>query len=40
MGAELDVTNFLFLFNPPDVMAEMLAKDKVGLVCCNRLVVH
>ena len=40
MGAELDITDFLFLFDPPDVMAEMLAKDKVGLVCCTTLVVH
>ena len=40
MGAELDVTDFLFLFDPPDVVAEMLARDKVGLVCCNRLFVR
>ena len=39
MGAELDVTDFLFLFNPPDVVAKMLARDKVSLACCNRLVV-
>ena len=36
MGAELDVTNFLFWFNPLDVVAEMLARDKT---CCNRLIV-
>ena len=39
MGAELVVTNFHFLFNPPDVVAELLARDKAGLVCCNRLIV-
>ena len=39
MGAELDVTDFLFLFNPRDVVAKMLASDKAGLVCCNRLIV-
>ena len=39
MGAELDVTDFLFFFNPSDVVAKMLARDKAGLACCNRLVV-
>ena len=39
MGAELDVTYFLCLFNPLDVVVEMMASDKVGLVCCNRLIV-
>ena len=40
MGAELVVTDFLFLFEPPDVVGEMLASDKAGIVFCNRLVVR
>ena len=28
-----------FLFNPPDVVAELLARDKARLVCCNKLIV-
>ena len=40
MGAELVVTDFLFLFEPPDVVDEMLASDKAGIVFCNRLVVR
>ena len=40
MGAELVVTNFLFLFEPLDVVGEMLASDKAGIVFCNRLVVR
>ena len=39
MGADLVVTDFLFLFEPPDVVGEMLASDKAGIVFCNRLVV-
>ena len=39
MGAEL-VTDFLFLFESPDVVGEMLASDKAGIVFCNRLVVR
>ena len=39
MGVELLVTDFLFLFEPPDVVGEMLASDKAGIVFCNRLVV-
>ena len=40
MGAELVVTDFLFLFEQPDVVGEMLASDKAGIVFCNRLVVR
>ena len=40
MGADLVVTDFLFLFEPPDVVGEMLASDKAGIVFCNRLVVN
>ena len=40
MGVKLDVTNFLFLFDPSDGVAKMLARDKAGLVCCNRLIVR
>ena len=40
MGAELVVTDFLFLFEPPDVVGEMLASDKAGIVFCNRLVIR
>ena len=40
MGAELVVTDFLFLFEPPDVVDEMLASDKAGIVFCNRLAVY
>ena len=32
MGAELVVTDFLFLFEPPDVVGETLASDKAGIV--------
>ena len=39
MGAEL-VTDFLFLFESPDVVGEMLASDKAGIIFCNRLVVR
>ena len=39
MGAEL-VTDFLFLFESPDVVGEMLASDKAGIVFCNRLVIR
>ena len=39
MGVELVVTDFLFLFEPPDVVGEMLASDKTDIVFCNRLVV-
>ena len=37
MGAEL-ISDFHFLFNPPDVVVEMLARDKVGFVCCYKLI--
>ena len=40
MGANLVVIDFLFLFEPPDVVGEMLASDKAGIVFCNRLVVR
>ena len=40
MGAELVVTNFLFLFEPLDVVGDMLASDKAGIVFYNRLVVN
>ena len=39
MGAELLVTDFLFLFEPPDMVGEMLASDKADIVFCNRLVI-
>ena len=39
MGAELVVTNFLFLFEPSDMVGEMLASDKGGMVFCNRLAI-
>ena len=39
MGVELVVTNFLFLFEPSDVVGEILASDKAGIIFCNRLVV-
>ena len=38
VGADLVVIDFLFLFEPPDVVGEMLASDKVSIVFCNRLV--
>nr|POE57440.1 putative ribonuclease h protein [Quercus suber] len=39
MGVDLDAIDFLFLFEPPDVVVEILASDKAGIVCCNRTVV-
>ena len=39
MRVELVVTDFLFLFEPPDVVGKMLASDKADIVFCNRLVV-
>ena len=37
MGADLH-TDYLFLYNPPPVVADLLALDKAGHVC-NRLIL-
>ena len=39
MGAEF---NFYFqiLHNPPDVVVDLLASEKAGIICCNRLIVQ
>ena len=39
MGAEL-ISDFQFLYNPSNVVVDLLAREKAGFVCCNRLVVR
>ena len=38
MGAEL-ISDFQFLYNPSNVVVDLLIREKAGFVCCNRLVV-
>ena len=39
MGVEL-ISDFQFLYNPSNVVVDLLAREKAGFVCCNRLVVQ
>ena len=39
MGAELN-SDFQFLYNPPNVMVDLLARVKTGFVCYNRFIIQ
>ena len=39
MGAYLN-SDFQILYNPPDVMVDLLAKEKSSIICCNKLIVQ
>ena len=41
IGVELNFDfNFCITHNPPDVVVDLLAKEKAGFVCCNRFIVQ
>ena len=39
MGANLN-SDFQILYNPLDVVVDLLAKEKSSIVCCNKLIVQ
>ena len=39
MGAYLN-SDFQILYNPLDVVVDLLAKEKSSIICCNKLIVQ